>query len=104
MFIMKAGVLSLMMACLTCCSGRTTNESDKLECRTIEVKGGYGYVVFHGKDTLIHQPFIPAVSGKRPFSTKEDAMKIGQLVCRKLSEYQLPAVTGEEVASSGIKY
>ncbi len=99
MFIMKVGVLFLMTACLTCCSGRTSKRGDEPECRAIKVEGGYGYVVLHRKDTLIYQPFIPAVSGKVPFSTEEDAMKIGRLVCRKLSEHQLPTVTGEEITS-----
>ncbi|MCD8183005.1 MAG: DUF4907 domain-containing protein [Bacteroides sp.] len=102
-FILKVGVLSLMTACLFCCAGHTSADSDGLQCEAIKVKEGYGYIVVHEEDTLIYQPFIPAVSGKIPFATKEDALKIGELVCRKLSEHQLPTVTQEELTSSGIR-
>lgn len=65
----------------------------------MEVEGGYGYVVLHGADTLIYQPFIPALSGRLPFATKVEALAAGRLVCRKLADGQAPALSREEVES-----
>ena len=65
-----------------------------MKCRVMEVEGGYGYVVLHGADTLIYQPFIPALSGRLPFATKVEALAAGRLVCRKLA-----ALSREEVES-----
>ena len=86
MFIMiKIGVPAVMAVCLSCCSGHTAGGGNELKCRVMEVEGGYGYVVLHGADTLIYQPFIPALAGR--------------LVCRKLADGQAPALSREEVES-----
>lgn len=95
MFIMKLGVLSLVAACLSCCLGQKAD--GELKCRVMEVPGGYGYTVFHGSDTVIYQPFIPAVGGRRPFLTKKDALNAGKLVCRRLAGGQSPALSREDV-------
>lgn len=100
MFIVKLGVLSLVAVCLSCCSGRRGADSEEFVCRTMQVDGGYGYVVLHGKDTLIYQPHIPAIGRRAAFASKEDALKIGKLVCRKLADQQPPTVSKEEVARS----
>lgn len=95
--MMKTGVRLLVAACLSCCSGGTPSGNGKLECRTMAVEGGYGYVVLHGGDTLICQPFVPAVGGRRPFGTRKEALAVGKLVCRKLADGQPPAVNKEEI-------
>ena len=71
MFIMiKIGVPAVMAVCLSCCSGHTAGGGNELKCRVMEVEGGYGYVVLHGADTLIYQPFYtcfersPAICNK----------------------------------------
>lgn len=104
MFIMKVGVLSLVAACLSSCSGNKHAGMDELKCRPMKVEGGYGYVILCGADTLIYQPYIPAVKGKRAFATKKDAKTIGCLVCRKLSAGEAPTLNREEIASAGIDY
>lgn len=93
------GVSSLVAACLF-----SAVRQKGLRCRAMAVEDGYGYVILNGKDTLILQPYIPAVGKKQTFTTEEDAMKIGRLVCRKLANGQSPAVSGEEVARSGVAF
>ena len=95
MFIVKIGVLSLVAVCLSYCSGRTNAAGEKLSCRSMQVEGGYGYVVVYGADTLIYQPYIPAIGEKTAFTSEE-----GTLVCRKLAEKQPPAVSREEIVEN----
>lgn len=100
MFIMiKIGVPAVMAVCLSCCSGHVASGDNELKCRVMEVEGGYGYVVLHGADTLIYQPFIPALSGRLSFATKAEALAAGRLVCRKLADGRAPALSREEVES-----
>lgn len=96
MFIVKTGVWLVVAACLSCCSGRASG-SDELKCRAMKVEGGYGYVVLCGADTLISQPFVPAVGGRRPFGTQREALAAGRLVCRKLAAGESPALSVDEV-------
>lgn len=97
MFIVKLGVLSVVAVCLSCCSGRKSAGSGEFACRPVQVVGGYGYVVLHQEDTLIYQPYIPAIGKRVPFASEEDALKVGGLVCRKLMEGQPPTVSREEI-------
>lgn len=99
-FIVKIGVLSLVAVCLSYCSGCTNAAGEKLSCRSMQVEGGYGYVVVYGADTLIYQPYIPAIGEKTAFASEEEALKIGRLVCRKLAEKQLPTVSREEIVEN----
>ena len=39
----------------------------------MQVDGGYGYVIRLDGDTLISQPYVPAVGHRRPFRTEAEA-------------------------------
>lgn len=101
MFIVKLGILSVVAVCLSCCSGRKSVGSGEFTCRSVQVVGGYGYVVLHQEDTLIYQPYIPAIGRRIPFALEEDALKVGGLVCRKLNEKKSPGISKEEIAMLG---
>ena len=88
----ETGASLLLAACLFCCSG-----GGELHCRPMPAPGGYGYVILHKEDTLIKQPYIPAVGRRQAFPTEQEAMAVGRLVCRKLQEGLPPTVTPEEV-------
>lgn len=74
-----------------------------LHCETMQVNGGYGYIIKRGTDTLIYQPFIPAIAREIPFNYEEDARKVGQLVCDKLINGEMPGMTAEEMAKLCIR-
>ena len=63
----------------------------------MQVDGGYGYVIRLDGDTLISQPYVPAVGHRSPFRTEAEALKAGRLVCSKLRRGLPPALTREEV-------
>lgn len=102
-YCIRIGVLSIVAACLFSCSGRKKAAAEEgPACRTFKLENGYGYAILYGKDTVIYQPFIPALSGMKPFVTEEDAMKIGQMVRSKLMNNDIPSLTVEEIRASGI--
>lgn len=90
--LLGAGASLWLAACLSCSSA-----GGRLRCHAVPVPGGYGYVVLHRADTLIKQPYVPAIGCRQPFRTKQEALEVGRLVCRKLREGKAPAVTPEEV-------
>ncbi len=75
-----------------------------LRCHAMVLNAGYGYVITLGKDTLIYQPYIPAIGGKIPFSSRDDAMKVGKVMCHKLLRNQQPGLNRHEIDSLGIIY
>lgn len=57
------------------------------DCYRVEViqsNNGYGYRLYERGRTVIFQPFIPALPGKVAFHTKEDALRIGNLVMERI--------------------
>lgn len=74
----------------------------RLHCEAVRLEKGYGYIVAYGKETLIYQPYIPAIGKKIAFNKKEDALKVANVVCRKLSQRISPSMSKEEIDSLGI--
>jgi Domain of unknown function (DUF4907) len=65
---------------------------------------GFGYDVYHNNKIAVHQPFIPGVNGNKGFATAIDALKVGQLVAKKLQKNILPpSVSTNELDSLGVK-
>lgn len=96
MRVMQRGaVAGWLVLCLSC-----TSSGSQFTCRAMKVSGGYGYVILCREDTLICQPYVPAVSGKQVFVTERDALKVGQLVCRKLDKGRPPTLTREEISEA----
>lgn len=94
----STGILLLMSLCLCFCTGRKMQDRQQLfTCSPFPTAQGYGYVILQGSDTLIYQPFIPAIGGRRAFPTETQAKNTGQLIVQKLSEGKSPTLTREEV-------
>lgn len=83
--------LLLLFTVLTACRG------NGLRCHVVREGEGYGYVILRSDDTLIVQPYMPAMGGRRPFTTRRHARAVGELVCRKLQEGRSPMVSRGEV-------
>lgn len=95
-----ATLAGLLLLLATGCGSRQTKtdrHQPPFSCRVIQVSGGYGYVVMQDCDTLIRQPFIPAMKGRQPFNTKAEAERVGRLVCDKMTAGSPPTLSIEEV-------
>jgi hypothetical protein len=70
--------------------------------KTYRVDGGWGYSIMVKNKEMIHQPFMPAVSGKKPFTTQREAAKTGRIVLKKLQHGETPTITKEDLKKAGI--
>jgi hypothetical protein len=85
---------------------RNPYENSVLEIRTFtnnEAQGGFGYDVYIDSSLYVHQPHIPAVAGKRGFSTAENAKRTGEYVAYKIKHNIMPpSVNPKELDSLGV--
>ncbi|HTS42790.1 MAG TPA: DUF4907 domain-containing protein [Puia sp.] len=78
------------------------NEKVFVQAQAIQTKYGWGYNIVANGKTFIHQEFIPAISGRHGFATKEEALMVGRLVIDKMSLNQLPTINLSDLRQLGI--
>lgn len=75
----------------------------EVEYQVYPVGSGWGFDILADKKKIIHQDRIPAVNGRRPFASKEDAAKVGRLMIDKLKKGIFPPmVTIQELQDDGV--
>ena len=93
------------VCCISCEQRKVESPDDKLplQLTAIQTNNGWGYEVYVDNKLYIKQENIPGVSGFQYFKTKEDALKIGNLVIEKMKHgKKFPAISLEELESAGI--
>ena len=81
------------------------NEKKDQYVLKVEEKNNIWYYEIYLKNKLIiKQESIPAVKGKQPFSSKDDATRIGKLVLKKLFNKQNPTVSHEDLIQHNIEF
>lgn len=78
-------------------------KKDLLRLAPVHTGESWGYRIWHNERPVIYQVNMPAVAGHHPFSSKEDAMRVGRLVLFKLQHGQSPAVSLRELDSLHIR-
>jgi len=67
-------------------------------------KSRWGYDIYVDSKLYVHQPHIPAVSGREGFITEEEAKKVGNFVVKKMKRNIVPpTVSVEELDSMKIE-
>ncbi len=109
--------VALAMLIFACCqtesgSGRdgsgghpkaVSSQIGDIDVRAFETGEGWGYAVLVKGETLVHQPHIPAIPGRRGFESEEAALLVGRYVAMKISNgAHPPSVTVEEMESLGV--
>lgn len=74
----------------------------RMEVVELDSNRGYGYVIKQGDRTVIFQPFVPALSNRKPFHSSEEAAKIGSLVLERLKSGQDFSVTKADLERLGV--
>ncbi|GLB54196.1 hypothetical protein NBRC110019_32370 [Neptunitalea chrysea] len=82
-----------------------TNVENKKEVtiETFEVEGGWGYDIFIDGKRTVHQTFVPALAGNQPFTTKENATKVAELVKKKIENNDFPPTLSTSEIDSLLK-
>jgi hypothetical protein len=62
----------------------------RLDLKAIQTPYGWGYEIMTNGKLYIHQEFMPAVSGKKGFATKEQALLVGGKVIEKIKRKENP--------------
>jgi len=63
----------------------------------------FGYDIYVFGSVLVHQPSRPGLPGNAGFATEEDAMKVAELVIKKIRNNEMPpTVTIEELRVLGV--
>ena len=75
----------------------------RLEVTQIE-GSGYGYKIYERERLIIVHPFIPVVSGKRPFQSVQDAQCIGNLVLERIKAGNEFAISKADLDNLGVVY
>ncbi|WP_157986524.1 DUF4907 domain-containing protein [Chitinophaga alhagiae] len=78
-------------------------KADTLRLAPVRTGNSWGYHIQHNGRPFIYQVEIPAVAGHHPFSSKEEAMRVGRLVLHKLRHGQSPAVSLRELDSLNVR-
>lgn len=74
-----------------------------IEAKTVYVGNGWGYEILVDKKLFITQRVIPAIPGKKAFTTESQALSVANLVMSKMKiKKGLPIVTPKELDSLGI--
>jgi hypothetical protein len=79
------------------------NQYVLLDLKPIQTQYGWGYEITTNGKLYIHQEFIPAVSGKRGFASKEQALLVGNKVLSKIRlKENPPTLTVQELSDLGV--
>ena len=63
----------------------------------------FGYDIYIYGSVIVHQPSRPGLPGNAGFASKEDAMKVAELVIKKIRNNEIPpTVTIEELRALGV--
>jgi len=68
----------------------------------IQTPLGWGYEIHVDDRTYIKQPFIPAITGRRGFETREQALLVGNKVVSNINTRMSPAVSISDLIELGI--
>lgn len=77
------------------------NETFKIEA--FKTTSGWGYSIATKNKIIIKQAIIPVINDNKSFSTEADALKVADLVVKKLNQNQSPTVTKNELILLKIK-
>lgn len=78
-------------------------KSPALKTESFHTAFGWGYTVSYKNEVIIKQSIIPAINDTKSFATEKDALKVGNLVVKKLKQNISPSVTKNDLILLKIK-
>lgn len=78
-------------------------QSSPYHLSVFQTNVGWGYAVITNGDSLIYQPTIPGIAGRRGFGSEEQAREVGKHIVAKLEKGEMPpTITYAELTQLGI--
>ena len=93
----KALIIFALFAVIIAVSFAVARRGQFYEVSLFRSGDGWGYDILRKEKVYIHQPFMPAIEGEKPFPDKVTARKTARLVTRKMKNQKMPSVTPEEI-------
>ncbi len=81
---------------------RERNKTVFIYAEPVQTVYGWGYNIIAEGKVHIKQEYMPAVPGKRGFKSAADAMLVGNLVIKKITENKMPSISVHELDSMGL--
>jgi hypothetical protein len=75
---------------------------DGLRLNALRSGSGWGYSISVNSRTIIMQPYIPAIEGERAFSTRDEALKAGRLVMKRIRNHEDFRLSVKDLHDAGI--
>lgn len=79
------------------------NKDNNLTIHAFKTPTGWGYAIVNQEKIIIKQTIIPVISELKSFKTKNDALKVGNLVLQRLDDDLSPTVTKKDLIALNIK-
>ncbi|HEY9259173.1 DUF4907 domain-containing protein [Chitinophaga sp.] len=105
--IIVAGIVVIALAFFAWRSSHNASQkggSDMLAVAVepFEIHNGWGYRVNVDGHTYIYQDIIPGVPGNRVFRSRENALRVGNVVMDKLTHHKIPSMSQQELINMKI--
>ncbi|MHA7944310.1 DUF4907 domain-containing protein [Formosa sp. 3Alg 14/1] len=78
------------------------NSNSGYNVHVYKLNTGYGYEISMDSKLLIKQDHVPAIAAQHTFCNSDDALKIANLVVRKLEHKENPRITKAELDKHAI--
>jgi hypothetical protein len=79
-------------------------KKETLKIESFKTQTGWGYSIAHKNKVLIKQSVIPVINDTKSFSSEDDALKVGNLVVKKLNQNISPTVSKNDLILLKIKF
>jgi hypothetical protein len=98
------GITALLISIAVIFFIRQKNHEGKvfLHAQPIQSSYGWGYNILAGEKVFISQEYIPGIPGKKGFKSADDALRVGNLVIKRISSNQMPMITQRDLDSLGL--
>jgi hypothetical protein len=97
--------ITALLVCFAVIFFSRRKQSEKeiyVHAEAVQTVYGWGYNILADEKIYIKQEFIPGVPGKLGFKSADDALKVGNLVVKKISSNQSHTISASELDSLGI--
>jgi hypothetical protein len=97
-------ILALLSALYSCSNNRheILHNGPEYKVKTFRVDKGWAYSIFINDKEYVRQLFIPAIEGKVPFASDNQAEKTAWYVVSKLKDNASPSLSKEELVTLNI--